>query len=135
MHPFNALLSWGLFRRLTRPKTVKPLNEPASGLIQTEAEFRAGAEAYVAAAKERAARATLDGFVLVKAVDLKAGDTIIHNYGRFLISECGCGYFAGNEFGDYFWIKGYAVHGNPTDPKPLKDFWSFQCCPMIKCVS
>lgn len=74
----------------------------------------------------------LSGFEIVKAIDLKPQDVIIHNYSKFKISECGCGFGAGNEFGDYFFIKGVFVNGNPTDPKPLKDFWSFQRCPMIK---
>ena len=74
----------------------------------------------------------LSGFEIVKAIDLKVQDIIIHDYSKFKISECGCGYGAGNEFGDYFWIKGYFVNGNPTGPKPFKDFWSFQRCPMIK---
>lgn len=120
-----------LLKRLFAPRSQR--NDPLSGRIKTEVEHNAKADAYIAAAKERAAKATLDEFSLVKAVDLKAGDVIIHDYRRLRITECGCGYFAGNEFGDYFWIKGRFVHGNPTDPQPLKDFWSSQCCPMIRC--
>ena len=69
----------------------------------------------------------LSGFEIVKAIDLKAGDIIIHNYSKFVISACGCGFGAGNEFGDYFWIKGVFVGSNQP-----KEFWSFHRCPVIK---
>ncbi len=82
--------------------------------------------------EEKARNSTIPSYIVCKAIELKAGDVIIHDYSRFKISECGCGFGAGNEFGNYFWVKGCFVDGNPTDPKPLKDFWSFQECPVIK---
>lgn len=82
--------------------------------------------------EERARNSAIPNHIVCKAIELKAGDVIIHNYSRFKILECGCGFGAGNEFGNYFWIKGEFVNGNPTDPKPLKNFWSFQECPIIK---
>jgi len=84
--------------------------------------------------QEENRRHTLSGFEMVKGIDLQAGDIIIHEYGRFQIFECGCGYGAGNEFGDYFWIKGYFVDKNLTRYSSLKDFWAFQRAPIIKYV-
>jgi hypothetical protein len=81
----------------------------------------------VAKALEEARKAPLPSCEIVKAIDLKVGDTIIHKYSKFKITECGCGYGAGNEFGHYFWIKGYSVSSKIVD-----DFWSFQKCPVIK---
>lgn len=85
--------------------------------------------------QEEARKAALPSHVVCKAIDLKSGDTIIHNYSVFKITECGCGFGAGNEFGDYFYIEGRYVNGNPTDPEPLKKCWAFQKCPVIKLTS
>tara|TARA_R110000772_G_scaffold249530_2_gene363837 strand:+ start:24589 stop:24969 length:381 start_codon:yes stop_codon:yes gene_type:complete len=52
---------------------------------------------------------------VIKAKELKPGDTIIHDYSVFKINECGCGIGAGNEFGEYFWMKGEY----PNRAKPL----------------
>lgn len=81
---------------------------------------------------ERARNCSLPDHEIIAAINLKAGDEIIHKYARFKIQECGCGFGASNEFGNYFWIKGFFLNGNRADPKPLKDFWSFQECPVIK---
>ena len=77
---------------------------------------------------------TVPAHIIIKARELKAGDIIIHNYSRFKINNCGFGYVAGNEFGDYFWIKGYSVNGNKTDPNSIKDFLAFEECPVIKLI-
>lgn len=82
--------------------------------------------------QKRSRELVLTGLEIVKGIDLKPGDIIIHNYSRFKITECGLGFGAGNEFGDYVWVKGKLVTGNPTDPKPEKDFWTFQRCPIIR---
>ncbi len=74
----------------------------------------------------------MNNYIIVKAKELKVGDTIIHNYSSFLIKECGCGLGAGSiEFGEYFWIKGSFVV-KAWDGESTDSFWSFQECPVIK---
>ena len=71
-------------------------------------------------------------YKIVKAKELKAGDIIVDNYRLFLINKCGFGAGAGSfdGFGEYFWIIGEFVNGE----KKEVSFWSFQECPVIKCV-
>lgn len=104
-----------------KEKDVAQFSEPIHTSDEIEkmrdAEFKAAGEAPVIAHE------------VVNAIHLKPGDIIIHKYSKFKITECGRGFGAGNEFGNYFWIKGEGVK------QPSKDeFWSFQMCPMIRLI-
>ncbi len=83
----------------------------------------------------------MEKYTIVKAKELKVSDIIIHNYTRFLITECGCGKGAGSlDFGEYFWIKGEFLHADYVSNsiktfKDKADFWSYQECPIIKCIN
>jgi hypothetical protein len=84
--------------------------------------------------QEKAAReSAIPDHVVCRAIDLKPDDLIIHKYSKFLIEDCGCGFGAGNDFGNYFWIKGRIQSSNLPNP-PLEDFWAFQMCPVIKLI-
>jgi len=76
-------------------------------------------------------------YIIIKAKELQVSDIIIHNYTRFFITECGCGQGAGSlDFGEYFWMKGEFLYKDYIG-KPIKDkivLWSFQECPIIKCL-
>ncbi len=119
---------WWFIEKSIFPEKIETIKQP------TPEELAQEAENFKRITQKMVENVKLDNYKLVKAIDLKAGDKIIHNYSKFLIQECGCGFGAGNEFGNYFWIKGNFINGNPTDPSPLKDFWSFQGCPMIVCI-
>lgn len=69
---------------------------------------------------------------VINAIHLKPGDTIIHKYSKFKIIECGRGFGAGNEFGNYFWIKGHSL--SPYAKKIKEEFRTFQKCPMIRII-
>lgn len=67
---------------------------------------------------------------VINAIHLKAGDAIIHNYARFKIESCVCGFGAGNEFGNYLSIKGW--HTDSMFGKKIIEFCAFQECPVIR---
>lgn len=81
------------------------------------------------ASEELARNASIPDHIVCKAIELKPGDIIIHNYSKLRILKCGPGGGASNEFGDYFWIKGVFVSDFNCS---LQEFWSFQECPVIK---
>ena len=74
----------------------------------------------------------LEGYEIVKAIDLKEGDFIIHKQQTFEIVSCGCGYGASSpEFGSYFYLKVMPVFVT-GEIRFHEEFWSYQRCPMIR---
>ncbi len=115
---FWALEKMGVFDEKPAPSaTVIPSVEEITKM--RDAQFKQAEEAPVI------------NHEVVNANHLKSGDTIIHDGYRFKIAECGRGFGAGNDFGNYFWIKGHQL----VSHEPLgtyKEFWSYQACPVIR---
>lgn len=92
-------------------------------------------EASISAMKESNERTiasvNLDDYEIVKGVSLRAGDIIVHDYMLIRINSCGCGFGVGNEFGNYYWIKGHGCTEGPFCSNPY-DFWTSQGCPVIR---
>jgi len=83
--------------------------------------------------QEENRKVSLDEFEMVKAIELQKADIIVHNCSKFQITACGCGYGAGNEFGDYFWIKGFYLNEfSFFNLRQKRDFWLFQRCPVVR---
>ena len=125
----QIMSKYNFFFTRETPKTIKPeFIFSSTGLPFTEeickirdAQFKQAEEALVLPHE------------VTNAIHLKPNDVIIHKYSKFKIIECGRGFGSGNEFGNYFWIKGYNL--SPYSQKiEIEDFWSFQMCPMIRLI-
>jgi len=122
---------WALEKILdNRNKPQKPVKNAGSCNIPiyTDNEMEKMRDAQFKEAEE----APVIAHEVVNAIHLKPGDIIIHKYSKFKITECGRGFGSGNEFGNYFWIKGQNL--SPFAQTTKEDFWSFQKCPMIRLI-
>lgn len=99
------------------PLTKEDILATENFILQRDADF------------EKARNCDMSNYKIVRAIDLKVGDVFVHSCNRIKITECGCGWGAGNEFGYYFWVKGRFICDSS-----LFDKWLFQEAPIVLCV-
>jgi hypothetical protein len=109
------------FLDLFKKKAAQPVEQdspPYDDLIaQRESDF------------EKARKCDMSNYKIVRGIDLKPGDVIVCDCEKVKIIECGCGWGAGNEFGNYFWCKGEYI----SFPRNFNK-WLFQEAPIVLCI-